>query len=137
MEAFLFSLGPPIIKGFTGINSLQENLMFLAAVAVYTYVYLLYRCKYKTPKKPAVSIKKTLAAMTPIIIYCIALFVMLTILQYRFMPYVFLVYNIASLTLALWVVSLTIFYPAVRLSHGDCFPSILGGIWNWIKGIFT
>ena len=137
MEAFLFSLGPPVIKGFTGIQSLQENLMFLAAVAVFTYVYLMYRCKYKTEKKPDVNIKKTLAAMTPIIIYCIALFAMLTILQYRFIPYVFLAYNITSLTLALWVVSLVLFYPSVRLSHGDCFPSILGGIWSWIKGIFT
>jgi hypothetical protein len=137
MEAFLVSLGPPIIKSFTGLNTIQENLMFLGIVAVYTYIYLLYRCKYKTEKKPAVSIKKALAAMTPIIIYCIALFVMLTILQYRFQPQLFIVYNIASLTLALWVVSLILYYPAMRLSHGDCFPSILGGIWNWIKGIFS
>jgi hypothetical protein len=137
MEAFLVSLGPPMIKSMTGLDTIQENLMFLGIVAVYTYLYLLYRCKYKTEKKPAVSIKKALAAMTPIIIYCIALFVMLTILQYRFQPQLFIVYNIASLTLALWVVSLTLYYPAIRLSHGDCFPSILGGIWNWIKGIFS
>jgi hypothetical protein len=137
MEAFLVSLGPPIIKSMTGLNTIQENLMFLGIVAVYTYLYLLYRCKYKTAKKPAVSIKKALAAMTPIIIYCISLLVMVTILRFRFQPQIFIVYNIASLTLALWVVSLTLYYPAMRLSHGDCFPSILGGIWNWIKGIFS
>jgi hypothetical protein len=137
MEAFLVSLGPPIVKGFTGLSTIQENLMFLGVMAVYTYVYLLYRCKYKTEKKPEVSIKKAIGAMTPLIIYCIALFVMLTILQYRFQPQIFIVYNLASLTLALWIVSFVLYYPALRLSHGDCFPSILGGIWNWIKGIFS
>lgn len=137
MEAFLFSLGPPIAKGFTGLNTLSENLIFLGAMAIYTYVYLLYRCKYKTQNKQEVNIKKTLTAMMPLIIYCIALFVMLTVLQYRFIPYLFLVYNIASLTVALWVVSFVLYYPSVRLSHGDCFPSLISGAWDWVKGIFS
>lgn len=136
MEAFLFSIGPPLIKSATGLKTMQQNIMFLAAISVYTYVYLLYRCKYKTPSKPDVNIKKTLSAMTPIIIYCIALFVMVTILQYKFIPYVFLVYRLLSLTFALWIVSFVLYYPAVRLSHGDCFPSILSGIWDKIKSIF-
>ena len=136
MEAFLFSLGPPIMKSVIGLDSIQQTLMFLGAVAIYTYVYLLYRCKAKTPSKPKVSIGKTIAAMTPIFVYSIALFVLTYALMFSMNPYVFLAYRILSLTLVLWLISLTLFYPSVRLSHGDCFPSIIGGIWNKIKSIF-
>ena len=99
-------------------------------------MYLLYRCKAKTPSKPKVSIGKTIAAMTPIFVYSIALFVLTYALMFSMNPYVFLAYRILSLTLVLWLISLTLFYPSVRLSHGDCFPSIIGGIWNKIKSIF-
>jgi hypothetical protein len=137
MEAFLFSLGPPILKTVIGLDSIQQNLMFLGAIAVYTYAYLLYRCKVKTTTKPAVSIGKTLAAMTPMFIYCIALFVLFYVTQLSFNPYVLLAYKLLSFTFVLWIISIALYYPSVRLSHGSCFPSIIGGLWKKIKGIFT
>jgi hypothetical protein len=136
MEAFLFSLGPPIMKSVIGLDSIQQNLMFLGAVAIYTYLYLLYRCKAKTPSKPKVSIGKTLAAMTPIFVYSIALFVLTYALMFTMNPKIYLAHKLLSLSITLWIISLALFYPSVRLSHGDCFPSIIGGIWNKIKNIF-
>lgn len=136
MEAFLFSLGPVFIKGFTGLpTDIYSSMMFLGAMTIYTYVYLLYRCKYKTENKPNVNLKKTIASLTPFFIWTISMFVLATILSFSFQPYIFLAYNLISTTIALWIISFFFYYPSVRLSHGDCFPSVFSSIWGFIKAL--
>lgn len=135
MEAFLFSLGPIFIKSFTGIpTTLQSSLMFLGAMTIYTYVYLLYRCKYKSENK-TVNLKKAIASLTPFFIWTIAMFVLGTILSFSFNPYILLAYTLTSTTIALWIISFFFYYPSVRLSHGDCFPSALSSLWSFIKAL--
>ena len=137
MEAFLFSLGPIAISKFTGGTSgdIMSTLFFVGAMFIYTYAYLYYRCKVKTESKPPVSFKKAIAAMTPIFVYIVAIFVLATAISFTFNPMLILAYTLGSGALGLWIVSFFFYYPSVRLSHGDCFPSVFSSIWSFIKAL--
>jgi hypothetical protein len=140
MEALLFSLGAPVVKSFTGIYTLKQQLIFLGVMTLYTLVFLLYRCKSKTEadkegKKPNVKLSKLFLAMLPLIIYVAVLFGLGTALQYSINPYILAGYSIGSTVIVTWLVSLLLYYPAVKLSHPDCFPSMLKGFLNFLKSL--
>lgn len=138
MEAFLFSLGAPITKTIVGgVYDLKSQLLFLAVMMVYTFVYLYYRCKVKTENKPDVSVKKAFGAMTPFIIYIIVIIGLQFALQYTFNPLLLMGYTLGTTTIAVWIISFFIYYPAVRLSHGDCFPSVFSSIGGFLKSLVS
>ncbi len=137
MEALLFSLGPIVISKFTGGTSgdIMSTLFFVGAMFIYTYAYLYYRCKVKTESKPPVSFNKAIAAMTPMFVYIVAVFALSVAVSFTFNPMLILVYTLVSSVLGLWIVSFFFYYPSVRLSHGECFPSAFSSIWSFIKSL--
>ena len=138
MESFLFSLGPLGISKLTGgaaSGDLLTTLYFVGAMFIYTYAYLYYRCRVKTENKPPVSYKKAIAAMTPMFVYIVAIFGLSIAVSFSFNPMLILAYTLGSSILGLWIVSFFFYYPSVRVSHGDCFPSVFKSIWNFIKAL--
>jgi len=136
MDALIFSLGAPVTKAITGINTFKQKGLFLLILTVYTLLFILYKCKVKTASKPNVNFSKLIYAMIPMLIYVVVITVLLYISSFSYNPMIIAAYSISTTTFCVWLIALLAHYPAVRLSHPDCFPSIFSSIWKKIKSFF-
>lgn len=137
IEQFFFSFGPVIVnKLLGGLYDIKTYMFFLLFIIIYTYAYLYYRCKIKTQEKQSIKFNKLIYAILPMLIYVIILFSISIILSYKFIPQLLLFYTLLSSPLALWIVSFFFYYPSVRISNGNCFPSLFKGFIESIKNLF-
>jgi len=138
IEPFFFSFGPVIVnKLIGGLYDIKTYMFFLLFIIIYTYAYLYYRCKIKTKEKQPIKFTQLIYAILPILIYVVVLFSINIILSYKFIPQLLLFYTLLSTPLALWIISFFFYYPSVRISHGNCFPSLLKGFTETIKNLFN
>jgi hypothetical protein len=134
-EAFIFSLGPPLINMATptfGMPFILKGLIVAALSYVFTIAYLYYRCKYKyVIEKPGnkpknVSWVKAVSVPSIIIAWVIAVVVLKMIAK---TPITIGLWLLIKNTLALWVISFFIIYATIRASYDECYSSSMLSFW--------
>jgi hypothetical protein len=135
LQPIIFSIIPVVAKMITGMYTLKQQLIFLAVMYIYTLSYLFYQCKISSTTKKSVNFKKALAATMPMLIYVAIVIALNQLVLRSFNPYLMLFFTLFSSGFGIFVVSFYFYYPAVRLSHSECWPNIFKSIWDMLVKI--
>lgn len=111
-------IGPFIISLFTGIPLQTKTIgIFLAAITVYTFSILFYRCKTNEKDFKFESVYKT---VWPWFVWLLIILGLRLVLRYMLNPMLIVALSVIASKIGIVIVSMFFYYPSLRL-FSDCF----------------